>query len=286
MLLATSCASSFEAIQLNQDALTLRIQELENANRRLTVRNDALEDKLSLVEDQLHSFVLSQRQRTRLDDLEVVRLVPERDAYEPYNAYDDPMPSAYEEPEGPYEDIVIGDDKLRKYFGDERDAPTRKHVPKPNVVNNGDRLPVVAMPRKKTLPSTPKQPATASATSLYEEGLAFYRKGMFKPAIEKFDAFLGANPPADYVDNALYWLGECHYGLGQYSEAASYFHRIVKEHPDANKVPDALLKVGLTYLRLGKNDSAREVLYYLIEAFPETEAARVARNRLDKVESP
>lgn len=287
LLLGSGCATLSEEVRLNLETLEMRVAELESANRHLTVRNDALNDKLALVEDQLHSLVLSQRQRSRLDQLEVVALAPEHS--EPYpTTYDDDPFAAYPEPTAEaYEDIVISDDKYEKYFGQgpgsgDTTVGTKKYVPKPNVVSKSERIPVVPLPRKKSSSSTGSANSD-SPTVLYEEGLAFYRTGNFKPAIEKFRAFLDAKPPVDYIDNALYWLGECHFGLGQFSEAAAFFHQIVQEHPNANKVPDALLKVGLTYVKLKKPDSAREVLFYLIEAFPETEAARVGRNRLEKI---
>lgn len=205
-------------------------------------------------------------------------------------------------------EIVVSEEKLERYFGGSSSAstasdtgggyglrprtatsPSPARTPQPTVVH-GERLPVVPMKKdgsgvvaagNTAAPSA--APAGADPIDLYKAGLKHYRQEQFLPAIDLFQQFLAAKPPADYVDNALYWLGECHYGLAQYAEAATYFHRIVQEFPEANKVPDALLKVGLTYLRLDKTDSAREVMYYLIEAYPETEAARVARERLDKM---
>src|SRR5690606_29514390 len=135
------------------------------------------------------------------------------DDYEPY----------YEADEG-YEDIVVTQEKLAQYFGDDDPAPAPRpagskpkstRVPQPSVVE-GDRLPVMGA-----------QANPADPTDLYKAGLKEYRQEKFDAAIDLFTRFLDADPPSDYVDNALYWLGECHYGLGNYAEAAEHFHRIV-----------------------------------------------------------
>jgi len=285
------CAASKSSVEHESMKLAARVDELEAANRQLQVRLDAYEASVTLIEDQVYALELAQRRRSRTDELDVVRVEPP--------SPDDPYAALYEEERAEsedYIDIVVSDDKLNQYLGKEGGDSTssssssssrprkasakraRKRTPKPSVVK-GDRLPVA--PMKKDGSGVRPTAEFDKPIDLYKAGLKHYRQEQFEPAIGYFERFLESSPPKDYVDNALYWIGECHYGLKDYGEAAAYFHRIVQDHPDANKVPDALLKVGLTYLRLDKHDSAREVMYYLMEAYPKTEAARVARDRLD-----
>ena len=91
-------------------------------------------------------------------------------------------------------------------------------------------------------------------------------------------------PPADYVDNAYYWLGECSYGLGRYQESLKHFGTVIKKTPDGNKVPDSMLKAALTYVRVGRSAEARSTLYNLLETYPNTNAARLAAQKLKELE--
>lgn len=279
----SGCGASRDALQA-RSAIEIRVSELEHANQQLQVRLDAYETSITLIEDEVESMRVVDRNRASTENLEVVRLEPEM-TYRP-KRYEDEVRTEDSEP-AEYVDIVVSNDKMNKYFGSPMEETTpvsamalrpksspTKRTPKDPVVLD-EKLPVLAMDK-----SGKSVAAVDDPVDYYKAGLKHYRQQEFEPAIQLFETFLDANPPIDYVDNALYWLGECYYGLGRYNDAARYFHRIVKEFPDANKVPDALLKVGLTYMRLEKPESAREVMYYLIEAYPKSDAAHVAQERL------
>ena len=280
----SGCGANSAVLQQTGE-LDLRVSELEQANRQLQLRLDAYEASITLIEDQVTALevrgvpVQAQVQGSAESPRGGRVVVPELPVYTAQPANYEP---AYVEEE---QELVVTDEKLAKYFGKtqrQASAPAKaksssggKRVPYEKVVQ-GDKLSVNPMKADGS-----GVQGGADSVEAYKEGLRHYRQQDFAGAIEVFEQFLAGNPPPDYVDNALYWLGECHYGLAQYAEAAVYFHKIVEEHPNANKVPDALLKVGLTYQRLNKSDSAIEVMVYLIEAYPDTEAAKVARQRLD-----
>ena len=308
-LLPMACATSGSGFEVRAATLEVRVTELEQSNRRLQLRLDAYESSLALVEDQLNAFQAQQRanNNTNPQNLAVVRIAPpaptpsqtvQAAATSWEQAYDRYDPStAYLDDDEAYEDIVVSADKIQRYMGRNtitaavapssstpRTNTSATRVPHPDVVL-GERL-----PSAKGAPTPAPAPAAASKTAsatapmeIYKEGMQAYRQNQFATAIDHFNAFLAANPPYEYIDNALYWLGECHYGQELYAEAAAYFHRIVQDYPDANKVPDALLKVALTYQRLNKSDSAQDVLHYLIEAFPNSEAATLARQRVESL---
>ena len=251
-----------------------RIDELEATQTRQKSKISALETRINQLED-----TLSMLARRNSDIREVVRIEPDNQVS--VSADFDRREIVAIEPEEEYQDIVIGEDKKRAYFGTPQKSSNNSgygsssssRQPYENVVSN-DKLPTST--NAQTVSDT--QPA-ASPMIFYQEGIDLYRQGNFDGARAKFDKFLATKPDASYVDNALYWIGECFYGQGLYHEAATYFHRVIQEYPNENKVPDALLKVSLTYQKLGKLDSAREMLKYLIDAFPGTEAARVGKEK-------
>ncbi|MBI2970470.1 MAG: tetratricopeptide repeat protein, partial [Gammaproteobacteria bacterium] len=54
-------------------------------------------------------------------------------------------------------------------------------------------------------------------------------------------------------------------------------------YPDSQKLTDALLKVGYSFHELGRIDEAKQQLEDLKQRFPGTTAARLAEERLRKI---
>lgn len=209
-----------------------------------------------------------------------------------------------EEPTG--ERVVIDEDMYREFLEEEggaEDAPAPRvarpakrssgsagRTPSP-VTGQGprakapvtdERLPVVAA-GDVAAPASAKAPVD-NPRDLYKRGLASYRAGKYSEARTDFEEYLRLGPPADYLDNAYYWLGECSYGLGRHKEALKYFGKVIKETPDGNKVPDSMLKAALAYVRIGQKGEARSTLYNLLETYPNTNAARLAAQKLKELE--
>jgi TolA-binding protein len=51
----------------------------------------------------------------------------------------------------------------------------------------------------------------------------------------------------------------------------------------AAKMPDAMLKVGYCQIELGHRDAARTALQQVMRQFPDTTAARLASQRLERL---
>ncbi len=68
-----------------------------------------------------------------------------------------------------------------------------------------------------------------------------------------------------------------------YPEAEAAFQRVVEKYPQSRKLADALLKIGFCRYETKQFQSAREVLGQVIARFPDTPAARLAQQRLDKI---
>lgn len=263
------CATQGSALsERERIVLNGRIDDLEDAQMRQKTKITSLEKRVAQLEDILS--MMNRNNAASRQEREVVKIAPANapavNAQTPENTDD-------------YTDIVISEDKKRSYFGSHTQAKSKPSTapltPYENVVS-GDRLP--SQNYTKTQDS---DTIDLSPMRLYQEGIDLYRQGNFVDAKKKFEQFLATSPDVSYVDNALYWIGECFYGQGLYNEAAGYFHKIVRDYPDANKVPDALLKVALTYQQLGKSDSAREMLKYLMDAFPNSEAARIGKEKYE-----
>ncbi len=119
----------------------------------------------------------------------------------------------------------------------------------------------------------------------YQAAFDLLKDGKYPEAISGFSQFLTTFPNSALADNAQYWLGEAHYVTRQYSEALRHFQTVVDRFPDSRKIPDALLKIGYCNYELKNYPAARSALGQVVSRFGDTTAARLAAQRLTKMES-
>jgi TolA-binding protein len=66
--------------------------------------------------------------------------------------------------------------------------------------------------------------------------------------------------------------------------AIKSFQKVVAGYPDSRKAPDALLKVGFCQYELKAFRNARSTLQKVAASYPGTEVARLAEERLAKMD--
>jgi tol-pal system protein YbgF len=118
----------------------------------------------------------------------------------------------------------------------------------------------------------------------YQVALELLREERYDMAATAFRQFLVAFPNSDLVDNAQYWLAESYYASGQFEQALADFQAVADEYPDSSKVPDALLKMGFCNYSLKRWDAARTILAQVKAKYPETTAARLAGQYLERMD--
>ncbi|MDQ3189474.1 MAG: tol-pal system protein YbgF [Pseudomonadota bacterium] len=116
--------------------------------------------------------------------------------------------------------------------------------------------------------------------SSYEAALAQFRASDFKSALSGFQQFVARYPQSAYVPVAQYWIGSSHYAMKDYRSAIAAQQILVDRFSDSTRAPDALLSIAESQLQLGDKRSANRTLGRLIKDYPESEAAKVARERL------
>jgi tol-pal system protein YbgF len=118
----------------------------------------------------------------------------------------------------------------------------------------------------------------------YQAAFELLKEQRYEPAALAFQQFLVTFPDSELADNAQYWLAESHYVTQQYDQALGEFEVVIATFPDSRKVPDALLKVGYCNYELKRWDDARGSLTRVQTDYPETTAARLAGQRLQRME--
>ena len=125
----------------------------------------------------------------------------------------------------------------------------------------------------------PAGPAPAPR-ELYSQAYADFARGNYDLAVQGFTEYIRNYPGTDFTDNAQYWIGECLYGKKMYAEAIEAWNTLFKDYPASDKVPDARVKKGMALERLGRKSQALVEYRYVVDRYPNSQAARIARERL------
>jgi TolA-binding protein len=142
-------------------------------------------------------------------------------------------------------------------------------------------------PAPTPVPAAPiALPATAglSPTRLYDTARADYFAGQWTSAISGFEAFLRAFPRSEQADDAQLYIGETYFAQNQWAQAVTAYALVASMYPGTNSVPIAHYKRGLAEERLGRPDQARAAWEIAARDFPDSDAGRLARQNLDRLE--
>jgi tol-pal system protein YbgF len=133
-------------------------------------------------------------------------------------------------------------------------------------------------------PVTLPAPAAAGPPprELYSQSYADYARGNYDLAIQGFTQYQ-RHPAAasDLVDNAQYWIGESYYGKKVFPEAIAAWDALFRDYPSSDKLPDAHVKKGMALEKMGRRRDALREFRLVIDRYPNSPAARIARERLN-----
>jgi tol-pal system protein YbgF len=146
--------------------------------------------------------------------------------------------------------------------------------------------PAQGAPYPSPAPGAPGTPPSAAGPppaprELYSQAYADYARGNYDLAIQGFQEYIRNYPSTDFSDNAQYWIGECLYGKQKYAEAIEAWNTLLRDFPSSDKLPDARVKKGMSLERLGRRSQALTEYRYVVDRYPNTQAARIARDKLN-----
>jgi tol-pal system protein YbgF len=136
--------------------------------------------------------------------------------------------------------------------------------------------------------STTPLPSAAglSPTRLFETARADFFAGQWDAAISGFQAFLNAFPKSELADDAQFNIGETYYSQNKWAEAVAEYNKVIEGYPSTNSVPLAYYKRGMSQERLGQADAARASWEAVAKMAPESDAGRLAKQRLSATTTP
>ena len=122
-----------------------------------------------------------------------------------------------------------------------------------------------------------------SPTRMYEQAFADYASGQWSLAISGFEQFLKTFPKSEMADEAQLHIGETHYAAGRYPDAIAAYNQVIQNYATTNSPPLAYYKRGAAQDRLKDVEAARASWEFVIKSWPESDAARLAKQMLDRV---
>ncbi len=117
----------------------------------------------------------------------------------------------------------------------------------------------------------------------YQAAFEMLKEGRYGESAQAFQQFLVAFASSPLADNAQYWLAETYYVQRNFKTALPAFEKVLETYPESRKIPDALLKIGYCNYELEQWDQARTALQQVAADYPETTAARLANQRLERM---
>ena len=129
--------------------------------------------------------------------------------------------------------------------------------------------------------SVPPPPNAPPAMDLLSQAYADCRRGNYDLGVQSLREFLRIYPNTDRSDNAQYWIGECYFGKENYAEANDAWDLLLRDFPSSDKIADARYKKGLALEKLGRKKEAIVLYRYVLEHYPNSEAAKAAKNKLN-----
>jgi TolA-binding protein len=134
--------------------------------------------------------------------------------------------------------------------------------------------------------STPAAGIGVSPSKLFDSAMADYYSGQYDLAILGFTDYIKSFPKSDQADDAQVNICAAYVQDGKNDKAVEACDLAIRTYPTGDKIPDAYYKKGLALMNLRDVNGAREAWEHVVKTNPETDAGRLAKQRLDQIKRP
>ena len=166
-------------------------------------------------------------------------------------------------------------------------SPSAAHVASQAPVPATAPSPVASVeapaPAASVKPEAPPEPVALTPEQHYGRAFDALKASDYPAAIAGMRDFIARHPEHPLADNAYYWLGQTYYLTRDYAQAIDAFASVGSRSPDSAKAPDAALKRGLCEVELKRTEAARRTFNELVTRYPASDAARLAREQLQRL---
>ena len=146
----------------------------------------------------------------------------------------------------------------------------------------GEPAPPPATAPPPAQPPPPLAPGV-SPQRMFDTAWSDYTTSQWALCIAGFDQYLRTFPRSELAGDAQFYIGECNFSDGKFTEAVDAYNRVITNYARSSKAPDSMYKRGLALERLSQPDRARESYELVMKTFPDSEAARLAKQNLARL---
>jgi len=125
-----------------------------------------------------------------------------------------------------------------------------------------------------------------SPQKLYDSAMGDYYSGQYDLAILGFTDYIKSFPKADLADDAQVNICSAYLQDGKNDKAVEACDLAIRTYPGGDKIPDAYYKKGLALQNLRDVNGAREAWEHVVKSNPDTDAGRLAKQRLEQIKRP
>jgi TolA-binding protein len=147
-------------------------------------------------------------------------------------------------------------------------------------------------PGDPSAPAPPPTPAPtgptpiASPKQMWDAAYADYTAGQYDLAILGFEAYIKSFPRADQADNAQVMICASYLNDKKDDRAAEACDLAIRTYPGGDAIPEAYYRKGLALANMRDVAGARAAWETVVTRFKDTDAARLAQQRLDQTRRP
>jgi TolA-binding protein len=127
---------------------------------------------------------------------------------------------------------------------------------------------------------------SVSPQKLYDSAMGDYYSGQYDLAVLGFSDYIKSFPKADLADDAQVNICSAYLQDGKNDKAVEACDLAIRTYPAGDKIPDAYYKKGLALQNLRDVNGAREAWEHVVKSNPDTDAGRLAKQRLEQIKRP
>ncbi len=125
-----------------------------------------------------------------------------------------------------------------------------------------------------------------SPQKLFDSAMGDYYSGQYDLAVLGFTDYIKSFPKADLADDAQVNICSAYIQDGKNDKAVEACDLAIRTYPNGDKIPDAYYKKGLALQNLRDINGARAAWEHVVQTAPDSDAGRLAKQRLDQIKRP
>jgi tol-pal system protein YbgF len=122
-----------------------------------------------------------------------------------------------------------------------------------------------------------------SPQRMFETSWADYTASQWELCVTGFEQYIRMYSRSEAVGDAYFYIGECSAAQKKYTEAIDAYNRVIVGYAKTARAPEAIYKRGLAFENLAQLDRARESYELLMKTYPDSDAARLAKQNIARL---